>query len=135
MTRPGARKDEPLLLADAAALYTQARLTVRTLRSERDKGLLDTFMIGKREYTTLADLDRMIERCRARSNRPAFGSAQPAPAEPPPGSSSTQESRSARAAALASVKRLKKLCRTTSAKSASGTSGEVIRPKFGSQTC
>lgn len=54
----------------AAALLTMAEasdaygFTISTLRAERDRGRLDTFRIGKREYTTPEALEKMVEQCR-----------------------------------------------------------------------
>lgn len=40
-------------------------MTVRTLRAERDRGRLETWIIGRWEYTSLAEVRRMIELCQA----------------------------------------------------------------------
>ena len=54
----------PFRLADACALFPQARLTVSTLRAEAARGRLKIFRLGRRDYTTRRDMQEMIARCR-----------------------------------------------------------------------
>lgn len=59
-------REAPLTLQAAAErAFPDGTMTVRTLRAERDRGRLETWIMGKREYTTLAAISRMIEACRA----------------------------------------------------------------------
>jgi hypothetical protein len=67
MTAPA--DDDPIPLADACALFPQARLTVSTLRAEAARGRLKIFRLGRRDYTTRRDMQEMIARCRDADSR------------------------------------------------------------------
>jgi hypothetical protein len=54
------RDDEPIPLADACKLFPHARLTVSTLRAEADRGRLEIFRLGKRDYTTPRAMNEMV---------------------------------------------------------------------------
>jgi hypothetical protein len=58
-----ARDDEPISLADACKLFPRARLTVSTLRAEADRGRLEIFRLGKRDYTTPRAMKEMVRLC------------------------------------------------------------------------
>jgi hypothetical protein len=73
--------DIPLTLAEAAALY---HLTVSTLRTEAARHHLVIFRIGRRDYTTRADMVEMIRKCRDEDSRrgsTSTHSAEPGPCE------------------------------------------------------
>jgi hypothetical protein len=72
MTSPA--DDDPLPLADACAVYPQARLTVSTLRAESARGRLKVFRLGRRDYTTRRDMQEMIAKCREDDRRHGFTS-------------------------------------------------------------
>jgi hypothetical protein len=65
MTAPLA-DDHPIPLKDAA---TKFGFTVSTLRAERRRERLVIFKIGKKDYTTVADIKRMIQLCRDADSR------------------------------------------------------------------
>lgn len=115
--------DTPLRLAEAAKIaFPDGSIGVRQLRTERDKGKLSTFMIAGREFTTLADIAEMIERCRAKPGRRDCGGDQPsrpAPggaAVPESGSSSIAADSAAQDAARARIAKLRRPSPTTSRK-------------------
>lgn len=60
---------DPITLKDAAQHFG---LTVLTLRAEADRGRLTLYKIGRRLYTTPADMRAMFEKCRV--ERKARGS-------------------------------------------------------------
>jgi hypothetical protein len=63
--------DDPLALTlrDAAERYG---FTVATLRAEIARGRLTKYRIGKKDWTTPADIREMIESCRVEPKAPAF---------------------------------------------------------------
>jgi hypothetical protein len=63
--------DAPLALTlkDAAERYG---FTVATLRAEIARGRLTRYRIGKKDWTTPADIREMIEQCRVEPKAPAF---------------------------------------------------------------
>jgi hypothetical protein len=66
--------DTPLRLAVAAALaYPDGSMTASGLRRERDRGRLIIERTAGKDYTTLANIDRMRELCRVEYPR---GSAE-----------------------------------------------------------
>ena len=129
----------PLRLADALELaFPAGGMTITALRRERDRGTLDTFMAGGREFTTLADINRMIERCRERRKGPDCGSDELAAKETVSArrntSSSTVGSTIARDAARLSVQRLKERSLSTSRPNTSHPGENVTRLKLTSPT-
>jgi hypothetical protein len=123
-----------ITLDTAAALaFPDGTVSVNVLRAQRDKGRLDTWRLGRREYTTLEAVNRMKQQCHAEPRQPASGSVNEKVGLPC-SSSSIVDGKSAQAAALASVKRLKKRLQTTSASAESANAAQVIRPRFGSLT-
>jgi hypothetical protein len=92
--------DVPITLQAACKLWPDAKLTVSTLRAEAARGRLDIFRIGRRDYTTVADMKRMVEQCRAEDYRRgsiSIGSAAN-------GSSVTESVSSAQAALLRTLR-------------------------------
>jgi hypothetical protein len=53
--------DDPITLREACKLFPLAHLTVSTLRAEADRGRLKIFRLGRRDYTTEADLRAMVK--------------------------------------------------------------------------
>lgn len=96
-------------LKDAAALYPELGLTVQTLRTERDKGNLRTYIVAGKEFTTEADVEVMFKRCAVTPKALASGSdlsAETDQAGSPTaksGSSETASGKSALAAALEEI--------------------------------
>lgn len=59
--------DTPLRLATAAALaFPNGGMTASGLRRERDRGRLVTEFVAGKEFTTLADIERMRKLCERR---------------------------------------------------------------------
>jgi hypothetical protein len=55
--------DLPLTLRDACEIYLGGAVTPCTLRAEALRGNLRIFRIGRRDFTTMADLRAMREQC------------------------------------------------------------------------
>lgn len=100
MTAPLA-DDYPLSLKEAAQRFG---LTVSTLRAEAKRERLTIYRLGKKHYTTLADMKDMLERCRVEPSRPVSISTRNVNA----GLSETDRVSSALARAKDSVAKLKK---------------------------
>ena len=83
--------------------------TVSTLRAEADRGRLTIYKIGKRYYTTPADIREMVRQCRVEQKAPAFTLIRNASN----GSSETERASSALAAASETALRLKSISRNT----------------------
>jgi hypothetical protein len=63
--------NENLLLEVAARIrFPDGKVTARVLRQEANRGRLNISRVGKRLYTTLTDVDRMIEGCRVKAKAP-----------------------------------------------------------------
>lgn len=108
-------EDHPITLADACALYQQAKLTISTLRAEAARGRLTVFRIGKRDYTTRAAMCRMVRRCRDEDYRRNSISMRSASN----GLSETERVSSALARANETVARLKRISPDTSGRNTS----------------
>jgi hypothetical protein len=61
--------DEPITLAEACRLFSCAKLTVSTLRAENKRKRLTIFEMGRRDYTTVADMYDLVRKCREESQR------------------------------------------------------------------
>lgn len=110
--------DTPLRLDRAAALaFPQGGMSASGLRRERDRGNLVTEIVAGKEFTTLAAIRAMREKCRAQPKPHASHGAQRAAvrtassATPASGSSATQAASSALDAALMTVQALKRRSR------------------------
>ena len=68
------RADDPITLAEACKLFPRAHLTVSTLRAERDRGRLNIFRLGRRDYTTEADMRAMVKSSKDESSRRVYAS-------------------------------------------------------------
>ena len=97
--------DQPLRLAVAAALaFPDGSMTASGLRREAARGRLAIERIAGKDYTTLANIERMRELCRVEAKELACGSNQRSATRAAsssvtqPGSSATERVRSARAA-------------------------------------
>lgn len=100
-------REAPLTLSAAAErAFPDGTMTVRTLRAERDRGRLETWIIGKREYTSLDAIAKMIELCRAAPRTRVSTSAHDNGARPSK-SSSTEAPEPQPGAALRSLERLR----------------------------
>lgn len=98
----------PIRLADILPLaFPQGGMTTSGLRKEAKRGHLTIMRMAGKDFTTLAYIKEMQEKCRVSENQPASGSAQPMKTAPPSGSSLMEENKSALAAARAIADRLK----------------------------
>ena len=97
---------DTITLKDAAQHFG---LSVWTLRAEADRGRLTIYKIGKRYYTTPADVKEMIQQCRVEQKVQDFTSIRRAVSS----SSETERASSALAAANEIALRLKNSSRNT----------------------
>ena len=104
--------NDTITLKDAASHFGY---TVSTLRAEADRGRLTIYKIGKRYYTTPADIRDMVQKCRVEQRGHGFTLTRSASS----GSSETERALSARARAQETVTRLKNSSRNTSETSTS----------------
>lgn len=100
--------NDAITLKDAANHFG---FTVATLRAEAKRGRLEIYMIGKRHYTTPANIREMVQQCRVVPKERAFTSTR----SETNGSSATDRASSALAAANETVLRLRNSSRSTSA--------------------
>ncbi len=89
-------EDRPLPIKEAAQLFG---FTPSTLRAESSRGRLVIFKIGKKQYTSVADIKTMIRLCRAEGSKPAFTTTRPVTA----GSYATPEPSCALGSLMASL--------------------------------
>lgn len=104
--------DDTITLKDAAKHFG---FSVYTLRTEADRGRLAIYKIGKRYYTTPADVKEMVQQCRVDQKAPASILIRSAANT----SSETERASSALAAARETAQRLKDSSRNTLGKSIS----------------
>jgi hypothetical protein len=100
--------DSALTLKEAAAEYG---FTVSTLRAEHGRGRLKIYRIGKKDYTTPADIKDMVQQCRVDPRGRGFTLIRSGGS----GSSETDRVSSALAAAKETAQALKRHSRNTSA--------------------
>jgi hypothetical protein len=98
--------DDTITLADAAKHFG---FSVYTLRTEADRGRLVIYKIGKRYYTTPADVKDMVQQCRVDQKVPDYTSIRAAVS----GSSEMQRVSSALDAARETALKLKNSSRNT----------------------
>jgi hypothetical protein len=99
---PEKRHHVPLRLALAAQIaFPDGSMSAAGLRKERDRGRLVTEMIAGKEYTTLAEIERMRELCRVQAKASGLSAAGKT------GTPSEAEKDIALAAARARLKRLR----------------------------
>jgi hypothetical protein len=113
--------DDPITLREACALYSQARLTVSTLRAEAARGRLDIFRLGRRDYTTPQAMREMVRRCQDAARRRASISIQ----DEANGSSETAHVSFAQAALNTTVLALKRDLPHTSARNINRSAGRI----------
>lgn len=101
---------DAIKLADAAKHFG---FTVSTLRAEARRGKLAIYKIGKRFYTTPADIREMVAQCRVDQKAPGFTLTRSASS----GSSETDRVSSVLAAVQETTLRLRNSSRSTSATS------------------
>lgn len=104
-------KDDDIITLKDAALHFG--FSVYTLRTEADNGRLTIYKIGKRYYTTPADIKEMVSQCRVEQKVRGFTSIRSARNTP----SETERASSALAAARETAERLKSSSRSTLGKS------------------
>ena len=103
---------DTITLKDAASHFGY---TVSTLRAEADRGRLTIYKIGKKLYTTPADIREMVQKCRVEKRGQGFTLIR----SENNGSSETERASSALARAQETALRLKSISRNTSATSTS----------------
>jgi len=96
-------ENDPVPLTKACEIFPDAKLTISTLRAEADRGHLDIFRLGKRDYTTLRSMREMVTKCQEESRRRGSTSIR----NGANGSSETVEASSALAALKQTVTALK----------------------------
>lgn len=101
---------DAITLLDAAKHFG---FTVSTLRAEADRGRLTIYKIGKRYYTTPADIREMVHQCRVAQKAPDSTSIR----KEINGSSATDRASSALAAVQETMLRLRSSSKSTSATS------------------
>jgi hypothetical protein len=117
-----------LTLVDAAKI---SGLTEAALRTEAAKGTLVISRIAKKDFTTLAEIERMFEQCRVPAKESVYGLEQPAATQaeksrmPPIGKSKTAEDDLALDAALMRARKLKEGLPTTSPANTRRNAGNV----------
>jgi hypothetical protein len=105
--------DDLITLKQACETVFGGAFKVSTLRAEAERGRLTIYRIGKRDFTTRKDLNRMRDKCRVQREGHTSTSTQSGES----GLSETDQVLSAQAAAKAAVQRLKDFSRATSDKS------------------
>lgn len=100
--------ETPITLLEAASLF-RGSLTPATLRAEAARGRLTIFKLGRRYFTTRADIERMVQKCR--EGQQVQGSISTKTEERGP--SETVRAQSAQAALNQTVVELKKRLRNT----------------------
>ena len=114
--------DRPLRLSVAAALaFPDGSMTASGLRRECARGRLVIEHIAGKDYTTLADIERMRELCRKPQKDRACGSVAEPGGAPSDLSATTADTRKALDAALTIVEGLSRSSPSTSP--ASGSTG------------
>ena len=56
--------DAAIPLRDVPALFPESRFKLATLRAEAARNRLKVFRVGRRDYTTVADVKEMFRLCR-----------------------------------------------------------------------
>ena len=106
--------DTPLRLHVAATLaFPDGSMTASGLRKELARGRLLIERIAGKDYTTIANIERMRQLCRVQAKAPGYGCGQPdekavVSSPMPSGSSSTAADRSPQAALKARLAKLNK---------------------------
>jgi len=117
--------ETPLRLHTAAErAFPDGSMTASGLRREAAKGNLVIERIAGKDYTTLAEIERMRVKCRVQAKVRGSGCAS-APAAPPPGSSATATTSKALAALHESLSALRKPSLPTSPRNTSRARGKA----------
>src|ERR1700759_4309264 len=58
-------EDDPITLQEACDIVFRGAIKVSTLRLEADRGNVEIFKVGRRQFTTLRSVREMREKCRA----------------------------------------------------------------------
>jgi hypothetical protein len=99
--------DTPLLLAEAAKIaWPNGTVSGLTLRNAANRGDLSIERIGRRVYTTMADVREYRGRCRLRARDRDFGSSPPEPEDTSGSSRTTEDFAEARASVHLVAERL-----------------------------
>lgn len=110
--RPTVDNDTPQRLG---AVASQFGLTAAALRTEAKRGRLVIWRVAGKDWTSVAEVNRMFQNCRVTPEALTYGSDRLASAAiPPSGSSETPDASLALASALATVAMLKGGSRSTS---------------------
>lgn len=132
----------PLRLADAAArAFPGGGVTVCSLRREAAKGRLAIMRIAGKDFTTLADIREMQQKCLVNQKARTFGFDQPTETPPessssaPDGSSRTEAVKSAQDALRETVKALKQSSRPISRRNTPRSAGNAPLDQSRSRTC
>lgn len=128
--------DAPLRLALAAErAYPDGSMTASGLRREAKAGRLVIERVAGKDYTTLAEIQKMRALCRVQQKAPVSTSASE-PEDPPSGSSATATTSKALASLNVSLDALRKRSQNTSPKSTSRPrhAGRVIHLQSRSPT-
>jgi hypothetical protein len=127
--------EAPIRLDVAAKIaFPDGTMGAAGLRKERDKGNLITEMIAGKEYVTLAEIERMRERCRVQRKAPDLSGARKVARQTDhsvaklDGSLRTEDSDPALALAMATVMKLKNASQPTSQKNTSQRAGATVTP-------
>ncbi|SMD20291.1 hypothetical protein [Rhizobium sp. RU36D] len=116
--------NDPIPLARAAQLFFRGALTKSALRTEARKGNLEIIQIANKDFVTRNGIERMMEKCRKKSDQPGSGSDQ----TPAHGLSRMDQSVSPRTAAKAKLQQLRESLPPTSQPNTS-RGAEVVRLK------
>src|ERR1035441_4308821 len=115
------KPDTPLRLSVAAAVaFPDGTMTASGLRREAARGRLVIERIAGKDYTTLANIERMRELCRVENNHPGFtfvpseGTSRASSEREPSGLSSMAASTSPQDALRAKIERRSKPSQPTS---------------------
>lgn len=76
MTRGLPEPDDLLTLKDACERVFDGAFTIATLRAEHRKGNLEIYRIGRRDFTTLRDIQEMKKKCRVAHRGPVYTSTR-----------------------------------------------------------
>jgi hypothetical protein len=117
--------DVPQRLGVVAARFG---LTAAALRTEAKRGRLVISRVAGKDWTSVAEVREMFDRCRVNPKESDSGFDQREAASAPPSSSETAQSRSAQAALNLRLSRLRESSPTTSPASISPT-GRAARPR------
>jgi hypothetical protein len=121
--------DTPLRLSVAAALaFPDGSMTASGLRREAGRGRLVVERIAGKDYTTLANIERMRQLCRVERKAPTSGFAQ-IDVTPPDGSSAGQPGPSSTTASSSAQDALRAKLKLRNASSPNTSAPSTDRPE------